>query len=104
MRYVLYIVAALYAGLSFFAAFLQLKKAEQKTSYAIMALGGLILIAEIGLHIINIPFNWIAAIIGGALICIAAVINGKKSGSFHIIHHIIRFTVTLLLTAGFILL
>ena len=103
MRYILYAITALYGGLSFFAAFSQLKKLEQKTSHVIMALGGLILIAEIGLHIINIPFNWIAAIVGGALICTAAVINGKKSGSFHIAHHIIRFTVTLLLVVGFIL-
>ena len=103
MRYVLYAITALYGGLSFFAAFSQLKKAEQKNTHAMMALGGLILIAGIGLHIIHIPFSWIATISGGALICITAVINGKKSGSFHITHHIIRFIVTLLLIIGFIL-
>ncbi|MDE6579862.1 MAG: hypothetical protein K2K41_04940 [Ruminiclostridium sp.] len=103
MRYILYAITALYGGLSFFAAFSQLKKAEQKTTHAIMAFGGLILIAGIGLHIIHIPFSWIAAIAGGALICIAAVINGKNSGSVHITHHIIRIIVTLLLITGFIL-
>ena len=89
MKYVLYAVTALYAGLTFFAAFSQLKKAEKKTSYAAMAAGALILIAAIGLHLISIPFT-------------AAIYNGKKGGNFHITHHIIRFAVTLLLIAGFI--
>lgn len=102
MKYVLYSVTLLYAGLTFFAAFSQLKKAEQKTPYAVMAAGGLILIAAIGLHLISIPFNWFAAVLGGVLICTAAIYNGKKSGNFHITHHIIRFSVTLLLIAGFI--
>ncbi|MCM1299209.1 MAG: hypothetical protein NC203_08595 [Firmicutes bacterium] len=102
MKYALYIVTALYAVLSFIAAFSQLKKADQKTPYAVMAFGGLILMAEIGLHIIGVPFNWIAAVVGGVLICASAIYNGKKSGSFHITHHIIRFAVTLLIIAGFI--
>lgn len=102
MRYVLYIITALYGVLSFIAAFSQLKKAEKKTSYAAMAAGALILIAAIGLHLISIPFNWFAAVLGGVLICTAAIYNGKKGGNFHITHHIIRFAVTLLLIAGFI--
>lgn len=102
MKYVLYAFTALYAGLTFFAAFSQLKKVEKKTSYAEMAAGALILIAAIGLHLISIPFNWIAAVVGGILICAAAVYNGKNGGNFHITHHIIRLAVTLLLIAGFI--
>lgn len=104
MRYVLYIITALYGVLSFIAAFSQLKKTERKNSYAVMAAGALILIAAIGLHLISIPFNWAAALVGGALICGCAIYNGKKSGNFHIIHHIIRFGISALIIAGFILL
>lgn len=104
MIYILYAVAALYGVLSFIAAFSQLKKAEKKTSFAVMAVGGLILIAAIGLNLIKIPFSWIAAAVGGIFICAAAIYNGKKSGSFHLIHHIIRFIITAGIIAGFILL
>ena len=101
MRYVLYGITALYAILSILASIVQMKNTKEKTSF-IMLSGGIILILTIILHIFSVPFNWVGAVIGGLLICAAAFINGKKNG-FHVVHHIIRFIVTGLLTCGFIL-
>lgn len=104
MKYVLYVITALYAILSAFAAIVQMKTAKQKSTSLMMLGGGLILIITVILHILNLRYNWIAAVVGGILICAAAFINGKKSGNFHITHHIIRFIITLLLIIGYIML
>lgn len=103
MQYVLYIITALYAVLSSIAAIAQMRTSKEKTTSFIMLGGGIVLIAAAILHFLSVPFSWAAAIAGGLLICLAALINGKKSGSFHILHHIIRFIVTLLLIIGYII-
>ncbi|MCM1053938.1 MAG: hypothetical protein NC394_00305 [Bacteroides sp.] len=104
MKYALYAVTALYAVLSAVAAAVQMKSVKNKGTSLIMIGGALVLTAAIIIHILKTPYGWIAAAIGGLLICAAALINGKKSGSFHIQHHIIRFTVTILLIIGYIFL
>lgn len=102
MIYVLCIITVLYALLNIIAALVQMIKTKQKDTSAIMLGGGIILLSTAVLHIIYIPYAWIGTVIGGLLICTAAFINGKRGGSFHISHHIIRLIVTLLLIAGFI--
>lgn len=99
MRYFICGIAFFYAGLSMLAAVTQLKKATHKDTPVMMLSGGLLLVVAAFLP----KVDWIVAIIGGALICIAAFLNGKRSGSFHASHHIIRFVITSLLVIGFIL-
>lgn len=99
MRYIICGITILYAGLSMLAAAAQLKTAARKDTPIMMLSGGLILIAAVFLK----STDWIAAIIGGALICTAAFLNGKRGGNFHASHHIIRLVITLLLVIGFVL-
>ena len=37
---------------------------------------------------------------GGLLICAAAYLNGKRSGSFHLSHHLVRGGIAILLVIG----
>lgn len=99
MRYIICGITVLYAVLSMFAAITQIKTATHKDTSIIMLCGGLLLV----IATVFKNADWIIVIIGGMLICIAAFLNGKRSGNFHISHHIIRFIITLLLVIGFIL-
>lgn len=103
MIYAVYAITALYALLSIAAAFVQIKKENKKITPCIMICGGGIMLLAVILHIIHFSFSWLIALIGGLLICTAAFINGKRSEKFHPVHHIIRLSVTLLLTVGFII-
>ncbi len=103
MIYAFYTVTVIYAVLSSIAALIQMKTYGKITASLIMLIGGVILIAAIFLHILKIPHGWIALTVGGLAICAAAFINGKKSGNFHAVHHIIRFIITALLVTGFII-
>lgn len=99
MRYFICGITVLYAALSMFAAATQLKTAAHKDTSIMMLCGGLFLV----IATVFTKTDWIIVIIGGMLICIAAFLNGKRSGNLHISHHIIRFILTLLLVVGFIL-
>ena len=81
MQIALCIVSVLFGGLSLLAAVSQIKAKSEKKPLAaiIMAVGALILFA-------------------------AAIMNGIKSGQFHIQHHIVRITLSVILTVGFIFL
>lgn len=99
MRYIICGITILYAGLSMLAAVTQIRAATHKDTPIMMLSGGLLLVVAAFLQNID----WIVVIIGGGLICIAAFLNGKRSESFHVSHHIIRFIITLLLVIGFVL-
>lgn len=99
MRYFICGITVLYAALSMFAAVTQLKSSTRKDTSIMMLCGGLLLV----IATVFKNADWIVVIIGGILICIAAFLNGKRSGNLHISHHIIRFIITLLLVIGFIL-
>lgn len=99
MRYIICGITVLYAGLSMLAAVSQIKTAAQKDTPLMMLGGGLFLVVAMFFQ----NSDWILAIIGGTMICIAAFLNGKHSGNFHVSHHIIRLTITLLLVFGFLL-
>lgn len=101
MKYIFYGIIILYALLSILAASVQMKASKKRDTSILMLAGGLFLIAAVFLY--KMAYSVIILIAGGVLISVAAFINGKRSGNFHIVHHIIRFAVTVLLVIGFIL-
>lgn len=104
MRYVLYVVVILYALLCILAATIQMKAAKSKDTAAIMLSGGFVLIVSVISHSMygmGQTYAWVSAALGGVLICIAAFLNGKRSGTLHMSHHIVRLVVTVLFVAGF---
>ncbi len=106
MQIVLCVVSVLFGGLSLLAAVSQIKaKSEKKPLPALtMAVGALILFASVICNIAAWRFDYIIAVLGCAAICAAAIMNGIKSGQFHIQHHIIRITLSVILTVGSIFL
>lgn len=83
------------------AALSRIKAKESELSHVIMSIGSLFLIGAVIFNILKLGFDWIAALIGAAMICFAAVWNGKRNGNFHIQHHIIRLALSSVLVAGF---
>ena len=104
MKYVLVGIVAVYALLSVVASVHQLRTEKRKDTSVMMLCGALILIAAAVLQLLNQQFDWIVSIVGGALICAAAYMNGKRGESFHASHHIVRFVITVLFVIGFALL
>ena len=104
MKYILFVFAMLYALLSMVAAVYQIKTAERKGTAVMMLCGGALLIWAAGLQLFAWSYDWIVAIIGGTLMCIAAFLNGKQGEQFHLSHHIVRAVFTILLLVGFALL
>jgi len=102
MNIILYCITVLYALLSAAAAVSQLKKAEHKDSLFMMSGGGLLLLLATVLHIMDYSLSWILTAAGGILICTAAFLNGRRSGQLHVLHHVIRLAVTILLAIGFL--
>ena len=98
-----YGVAALYALLSLFAAIVQLKTAKAKDAPLLMMGGGLLMLVAVVLQLVSVSFSWVVLLSGGLLISVAALLNGKRSGTLHASHHIIRACLTLALTVGFFL-
>lgn len=89
----------MYAALSMLAAIVQMRTQARRDTPIMMLGGGILMIAAALLP----GADWILALIGGALICAAAFLNGKRSGSFHIQHHIIRLALTMILVVGFVM-
>ena len=99
--YLAYGIAALYALLSIFAAIVQCKSAKKKDAPLMMLGGGMLVLAAVLLQLLSVPFSWVVLLLGGVLISVAALLNGKRSGNLHITHHIIRACLTVALTVGF---
>lgn len=104
MKAALAAVSILFGGLSLLAALSQLRTGKPPGSHIAMAVGGLLLIIASVCLLTGWQGRVLNAALGCALICAAAVWNGKRSGNLHIQHHIIRFALSLVLVAGFILL
>ena len=100
MNYALYAVTALYGLLSMAAAGTQLRTAEKKDAPVLMLLGGGLLLAATGMEMAALLDGWLIVVCGGACICIAAFLNGRRSGEFHLSHHVVRLIITLLLAVG----
>lgn len=90
LHYVFYALGALYGVLSLLAATSQLKELRgqeqaNKDAPVLMILGGVSLALSFS--------GWwgvVMALVGCVLVSTAAVLNGKRSGDFHIKHHIVR--------------
>lgn len=104
MQYVLYAITALYAVLCVIAAVSQLKHTEKRDTSACMLLGSAILLSAILLQALSGSWGWLLITAGGIMIFTAAFQNGKRSGSFHPRHHVIRGGFTVLLILGYLLL
>lgn len=102
MRILVDIVSAAFAILSLIAAVSQRKTKE--TPHVIMASGAAVLLAAVVINVLNYGFDWIIGLIGAGIICAAAIWNGKRSGNFHIQHHVIRIVLSILIVAGFVFL
>lgn len=103
MRILLCAVGVLFGGLSLIAAISQMKSEKRPISAMVMAAGSLVLLAAVPCNIGGSRADGLAALLGSAAICGAAIRNGIKSGQLHLKHHIIRISLSLVLTAGFIL-
>ena len=104
MKYLLYAVTILYALLSILAAGTQFRTADKKDAPILMILGGLLLVLTVVAEMAALFEGWPVVILGGGLICVAAFLNGQRSGNFHPEHHVIRLGLTLLLTISYYML
>lgn len=101
MKIILCIVSVLFGGLSLLAAAAQLKGEKKSPSGRMMAAGSLVLLAAVLLNIFGQKYDAAAAVLGCVLICAAAIMNGIKSKNFHILHHVIRIALSIILIIGF---
>ena len=104
MRIILCVVSVLFGGLSMTAALSQMKGEKKPVSAILMIAGSLSLLAAVVCNALEQRVDYMVALPGCAAICAAAILNGKKSGQFHIQHHIIRIALSLVLIVGFALL
>jgi len=104
MQYLLCAVASVYGVLSVIAACLQIKTVQKKDTPIAMLVGGVLMLAASAARIAGSSLALCLSILGGIGISLAAWCNGKRSGNFHLSHHVIRLFLTVLLAVGFALL
>lgn len=106
MRIVISIFAILFGLLHIIAAAAQFKSKDPSVrgSTVMMACGGIAVACAAISHLGGAhPMGWVDALSaapGGLLICAAAYLNGKRSGSFHPSHHLVRGAIAILLVIG----
>lgn len=103
MRIATGVFALLFGGLHLIAGLTQSRSRDPAVrGFAIaMACGGIALVCAAVVHLTGQLHGWqdaISAATGCLLICAAAYANGRRSGSFHLSHHLIRGGIALLLT------
>ena len=100
-------VAALFGLLHIIAAASQLGQKKKKKHYIsswTMIIGGLLMIQAVVLCVFGSTLDWASALLGGLLVCLAALMNGRRSGNMHKVHHIIRAVIAAAIVVGFALL
>ena len=102
-RSFLWAVSALFGGLSTYAAYVQMRDLHYRTPCALMIAGGVALLCAVfsDMGDRDAAEVMISAACGCVMICAAAMWNGKRSGNFHIRHHIIRIVLCVFILAGF---
>lgn len=105
MRIAVSVLAILFGLLHMIAAAAQFKSRDPAArGFAIaMASGGVCVAFEALAHLVGSNPGWIDALAcasGCLLICAAAYANGRRSGNFHLSHHIVRGMIAALLVAG----
>lgn len=108
MRIFVSILAILFGGLHFIAGLTQFKAKDPAARGfgTAMACGGIALICAAIVHLMGHLSGWqdvISAVTGCLLICAAACENGRRSGNFHLSHHIVRGGIAVLLVIGFLI-
>ena len=102
---ILCVIAALFGLLHIIAAASQLKKKKKYyISTWMMIIGGLLMIQAVVLCVFGSHLDWGSALLGGLFMCFAALMNGRRSGNMHKVHHVIRGVIALALVVGFVLL
>ena len=108
MRIFVSVLAMLFGALHFIAGLTQFK-AKDPTARglaAAMACGGISLICAAIINLIGHLSGWqdvIVLVTGCLLICVAAYENGRRSGNFHLSHHIVRGGIAIPLVVGFLI-
>ncbi len=104
MKIAVSILVILFGLLSAAAPAVQLRNQERRIANYIMLLGGILLAAG-GVCKLAAPAPALPlAIVGAVAVCGAAIANGLKNGKVHILHHVIRIAVSILLIVGLALL
>ena len=105
MRIAISVLALLFGGLHLFAGLTQFKSQDPAArGFAIaMACGGICVAFEAAAHLAGSNPGWMDALAcasGCLLICVPAYENGRRSGNFHLSHHIVRGIIAVLLVVG----
>lgn len=108
MRIVVSVFAILFGGLHFIAGLTQFQSKDPAARgfATAMSCGGIALICAAVVHLMGHLSGWqdvISAVTGCLLICASAYANGKRSGSLHPSHHIVRGAAAILLVGGFLI-
>ena len=106
MRIAVSVLAILFAMLHIIAAATQFKSRDPAArGFAVaMACGGISAIGAAISHLAGGMAGDISALsIAYLLICLAAYMNGRRSGNVHVSHHLIRGGIAVLLVLGFFL-
>ena len=102
MRYMVWVIAGLYAALSVVASVAKKKQWKTAPSLVAMFCGGLGLLTALVLDGSGQSNAWVLAL--AALVCIAAAAwkNSALVGSRHLPHHVVRWCLSLLILLGLI--
>lgn len=108
MRIIVSVLTILFGGLHFIAGLTQFKAKDPAARGfgTAMACGGIALICAAIVHLmghLSGRQDVISAVTGCLLICAAACENGRRSGNFHLSHHIVRGVIAVLLVVGFLI-
>ena len=110
MRIAVSVLAILFALLHVIAAVTQLRSKDPaaRGSAVLMLCGGTALICSAAAHLIydgaGSQITVLSAGVCGFLpICLAAYLNGRRSGTVHTLHHAVRCGVAILLVVGLFL-
>lgn len=108
MRVAISILAVLFGVLHIIAACTQFKSEDPAArGFAVaMFCGGVCAAFESAVNLLGTNPGWMDALsvaAGCLLICVPAYANGRRSGNFHLSHHIVRGIIAALLVAGFFL-
>ena len=99
MEYAVKVFALIFAVLHMVAAAVKLKRDGADLNVALMFAGTAIAAASAAVG----KLDWAAGLAGGAIVCLAAYLNGKKSGKVNPLHHAVRAAVVALYTVGYII-
>ena len=110
MRIAVSVLTILFALLHIIAAVAQFKSKDPaaRGSASIMLCGSAILICSVATHLHDGGVGSQIAVLSTAvcgflLICVAAYLNGRRSGNVHVSHHLVRGGIAVLLVLGFVL-